>query len=313
MSSNRYNFKSEDACEASMIYGEDSTVSYTFTPGGKYGNQAINITLLYVTMSKYGSDWISLPHSHDFTEFFYITNGTGKFSVESETLDVKSNDLIILNPTIEHTEGSNPSKPMEYIVLGVKGINFQAEDKDYIFLDSSSHRSDLHLFLNALAHEMKRDQPYRDFVCQNLLNIIFTIILRNDTFHISLVTEPCLARECTIVKKYIEEHFREHITIDALSALVHLNKFYFVHKFTNQFGTSPINYLIQMRINESKHLLTSTNHSLSSISHIVGFSSPSYFSQTFKRTTNMTPQEYKKLYQNSGAIANANGTAVTIE
>lgn len=303
MSSNRYSFKRENEGEASMIHRDDSTISYTFNPGGKYGNQPIHITLLYVAISKYGNDWVSLPHSHDFTEFFYITNGSGKFSVESETLDVKSNDLIILNPTIVHTEISNSLKPMEYIVLGIEGINFQAGDHDYIFLNSSAHRSDLHLYFNTLAHEMKRDQPYRDFVCQNLLNILFTIILRNEAFKISIVTGPHLTRDCSIVKKYIEEHFRENITIDTLSSLVHLNKYYFVHKFTKQFGTSPINYLITMRIDESKHLLASTNHSLSSISQIVGFSSPSYFSQAFKRTTNMTPQEYKKMNQNSISVS----------
>src|SRR5690554_3911102 len=99
MSSNRYNFKFGNEGEASIIRKDDSTISYTFNPGGKYGSQPIHITLLYVVISKYGDDWISLPHSHDFTEFFYITNGSGQFSVESETLDVKTNDLIILNPT----------------------------------------------------------------------------------------------------------------------------------------------------------------------------------------------------------------------
>ncbi len=302
MSNNRYNF-SEIECEASLIHKNNSTLSYTFNPDGKYGNQSINVTLLYIALSKYGDDWVSLPHSHSFTEFFYITNGTGKFSVEAEILDVKTNDLIILNPTIVHTEISNPSKPMEYIVLGVEGIKFQAKDLEYILLNGSAHKSDLHFYFNTLAHEMKCDRPYRDFVCQNLLNIIFTIILRNDAFQISLATGPHLTRECLKAKKYIDEHFRENITIETLSSLVHLNKHYFVHNFTKQVGTSPINYLISRRIDESKYLLENTNYSLSSISQILGFSSPSYFSQVFKRTTNISPQEYRKMYQRSISIS----------
>ena len=303
MSNSRYNFNSES--EASMVYKEDSTISYTFNPVGKLGNQAIHVTLLYVAISKYGNDWISLPHSHNFTEFFYITNGSGKFSVESKILDVKSNDLIILNPTIVHTEISNTLKPMEYIVLGIEGIQFQTENQGYIFLSSSAHKTDLHLYFNTLAHEMKLDQPYRDFMCQNLLNVIFTIILRNDAFKISLVTGPHPTKECGIVKKYIDEHYSENITIETLSSLIHLNKYYFVHNFTRQFGTSPINYLIKRRIDESKHLLAKTNYSLSSISQIVGFSSPSYFSQAFKRTTGITPQEYRRVHINSDAVTNS--------
>lgn len=295
MSNSRYNFKTDNECEASMIREENSTLSYTFNPDSKHSNP-IHVTLLYVALSKFGKDWISLPHSHNFTEFFYITNGTGKFSVESDILDVKSNDLIILNPTIVHTEISNLSKPMEYIVLGVEGIQFQTENRGCILLNNSTYKSDLHLYFNTLANEMKHDRPYRDFVCQNLLNIIFTIILRNDAFKVSIITGPLLTRECRIAKKYIEDHYSENITLDTLSSLVHLNKYYFAHNFSKQFGISPINYLIKRRIDESKHLLANTNYSLSSISQIVGFSSPSYFSQAFKRTTNISPLEYRKMY-----------------
>lgn len=298
MSNNRYNFKKDNESEASLTHSDDSTLSYTFNPDGKQGNQ-VHVSLLYVAISKYGTDWKSLPHSHNFTEFFYITNGSGQFSVENEILDVRANDLIILNPTIVHTEISNPSKPMEYIVLGIEGIKFQAEDQGYILLNSSAHKSDLHLYFNSLAHEMKRELPYRNFLCQNLLNIIFTMILRNDAFKISIVSGPKLTRECNIAKKYIEDNYQENISIETLSSLVHLNKYYFVHNFKKQFGTSPINYLIKRRIEESKHLLVSTNHSLSTISQIVGFSSPSYFSQAFKRITNITPQEYKKMNKDS--------------
>lgn len=303
MSNSRYNFKTESEFEASMIHKDDSTLSYTFRPDSKHDIPAIHVTLLYVAISKYENDWISLPHYHNFTEFFYITNGSGKFSAESDILDVKSNDLIVLNPTIVHTEISNPSKPMEYIVMGVEGIRFQSEDRGCILLNSSVHKSDLYLYFNTLAHEMKRDQPYRDFVCQNLLNIIFTIILRNDAFKISIVNESGLTRECSIAKKYIDDHYSENITVETLSSLVHLNKFYFAHNFAKQFGTSPISYLIKRRIDESKHLLANTNYSLSSISQIAGFSSPSYFTQAFKRTTNISPQVYRKMYQGSISVS----------
>ncbi len=306
MSNNRYNFKAENERDASMIFKEDSTLSYTFNTDTKQGSPSIQVTLLYVALSKYENDWMSLPHSHNFTEFFYITNGTGKFSVESDIIDVKTNDLIILNPTIVHTEISNPSKPLEYIVLGVEGIQFETENKGCILLNSSAYKSDLYLYFNTLAHEMKRDLPYRDFLCQNLLNIIFTIILRNDVFKVSIVTGPRLTRECRIAKKYIEEHYSENLTVEILSSLVHLNKYYFIHNFTKQFGTSPINYLIMRRIDESKHLLVNTNYSLSSISQAVGFSSPSYFSQVFKKTTKISPQEYRKLYQVSISVSHDN-------
>ena len=297
MSSNRYDFNADYENEASILRKENSTLSYTFNPTGKYGNQEIHITLLYIALSEYGKDWISLPHSHNFTEFFYITKGSGTFSVERDTIHVKAGDLIILNPTIEHTEISNPLKPMEYMVFGVEGIQFQTENQGCILLNNT-HKSDLQFYFYTLSYEMKRNRPYRDFMCQNILNIIFTTILRNEALQISLSTDSHLSKECSVAKKYMEENFSENITVETLSSMVHLNKYYFIHKFTKEMGISPINYLIKKRVEESKHLLTSTNYSLSSISQIVGFSSPTYFSQAFKKATNLPPQDYRKKYGN---------------
>ncbi|MFR5782640.1 MAG: helix-turn-helix transcriptional regulator [Oscillospiraceae bacterium] len=79
-----------------------------------------------------------------------------------------------------------------------------------------------------------------------------------------------------------------------LSELVHVNKYYMVHSFTKEYGISPINYLISRRIEESKYLLSDTDHSLSQISHMLGFSSPSYFSQSFRRLEGMSPMEFRR-------------------
>ena len=88
----------------------------------------------------------------------------------------------------------------------------------------------------------------------------------------------------------------KNITLDTLSNLSYVNKFHLVHLFTKQMGTSPINYLINKRIEEAKNLLTTTNHSIRDISTIVGFSNSSYFSQMFKKTTGDSPRSYKNLY-----------------
>ena len=54
-----------------------------------------------------------------------------------------------------------------------------------------------------------------------------------------------------------------------------MNKFYLVHAFKNYKGVSPINYLIDKRIQESKLLLETTNFSIAKIAQQVGFSSQS--------------------------------------
>ena len=71
-----------------------------------------------ISFSKYEGDWPSLPHTHPFSEFFYIISGKGEFFIDGDTIPVHPHDLILINPNIEHTEKAKISAPMEYIVFG---------------------------------------------------------------------------------------------------------------------------------------------------------------------------------------------------
>lgn len=80
--------------------------------------------LRYISISKYEGDWQSLPHTHHFSELFYVLRGEGAFYIENEKVPVKTDDLVIINPYVEHTEKTLPNDPMEYIVFGVDGLAF---------------------------------------------------------------------------------------------------------------------------------------------------------------------------------------------
>ena len=101
-------------------------------------------------------------------------------------------------------------------------------------------------------------------------------------------------KDCVFIEKYIDAHFKEDLTLDTLSELTFLNKYHIVHAFKQYKGISPINYMIQKRLDEAKLLLSTTNLQISEIAYIVGFTSQSYFAQAFKKATNMSPLQYRK-------------------
>lgn len=51
------------------------------------------IRLLYVSKSRFGGDWNSVPHTHSCTEVFYCVDGRGQFNVEGKMLDVAPDDM----------------------------------------------------------------------------------------------------------------------------------------------------------------------------------------------------------------------------
>ena len=130
-------------------------------------------------------------------------------------------------------------------------------------------------------------------VCQDLLEVLLIWLVRCTTISLQLEeAAPTENRECAEIKRYLDTNYREDISLDLLAELAHLNKYYLAHTFQREYGISPITYLNRRRIEESKHMLGNTSYSLAQISELMGFSSPSYFSQCFRKAEGMTPNEY---------------------
>lgn len=267
------------------------------------GLKKLDTKLLYISTSKYSpseNDWNSMLHLHNFAELFYVSKGCGKFLLENDKFIVKENDLVIVNPKTLHTETSHNNQDFEYFVLGIDGLSFLFDQdyndtyiKNYTVNNFSQFKGELTQLLLTLNEEISRQKFGYEIVCQNTLEILLVKIARYSKYNFSIVPSNVSSKECTTIKQYIDTHFKENLTLESLSNLVHMNKYYIAHEFAKSFGISPINYLIEKRIQESKYLLSSTNFSLSQISEITGFSSPSYFSQTFKRVTKQSPKEYR--------------------
>ena len=109
-----------------------------------------------------------------------------------------------------------------------------------------------------------------------------------------LVPSQHPSKECAAIKRYLDANYSEDITLDTLSQLSHLNKYYLSHEFTKYYGISPINYLNQRRIDVCKELLENSDYDISDIAHLTGFSSQSYLSQSFRRYCNTTAGSYRR-------------------
>lgn len=262
----------------------------------------VNLTLRYISISKYEGDWQSLPHTHHFTELFYVISGKGVFLIEDELIPVKPNDLIIINPHIEHTEKTMLNNPMEYIVFGVDGVAFSFDgndeetQKNYSYYSYTSSKNHLVDFAQLMLKEFREKKPGFDVVCQSILQVLLIFISREQRLSIISDSTFKLSKECALAKRYIDTNYAKNITLDTLSEVTHINKYYLAHSFANCLGQSPISYLTDKRLKASMELLINTNHSIAQVASSTGFSSQSYFSQIFKKTVGMTPQQYRKLH-----------------
>ncbi|MGL6201028.1 MAG: AraC family transcriptional regulator [Lachnospiraceae bacterium] len=257
------------------------------------------VKLLYISTSKYEHDWHSTLHSHHCTELFYVLNGKGTFRIENLVFPVCANDIIIANPNVKHTEIAIPHMPLEYIVLGLDGGEFIAAgtaESRYCMMHLEKDNNIL-FFLRQIIAELEKNSPYHQLAAQNFLEILIINLLRHKSLFLSkqskLVNETGTNTECSQVKRYIDTHYKEQVTLDILAEKSHFSKYYLVHMFTKEYGISPINYLNQKRVEESCYFLANTDYSISDIARILGFSSLSYFSQSFTRSQAMSPRAYR--------------------
>ena len=210
--------------------------------------------LRYVSISKYEGDWQSIPHTHQFTELFYVLRGKGVFYIEDEIVPVEADDLMIINPHIEHTEKTLPNDPMEYIVFGVEGLAFAFEDdnvedpKGYSSYSYSSDESQMLDFAQLIVKEFHDKKPGFETLCHGLLQVLLVYISRKQHLNVIPDTSFRLSKECALAKRYIDANYSKNITLDTLAEITHINKFYLAHIFTECMGQSPINYLTEVRL-----------------------------------------------------------------
>lgn len=257
--------------------------------------------LLNAASAKYGGDWHSVPHTHNHTELFYIVGGKGQFRIQDQLYPVNVNNLVIINPNVTHTEVSLNAQPLEYIVLGIEGVELATSENSngqFCILDHFESVEVSGCLRNILREMEQKGTGYED-VCQAYMEILIIRLMRNTA--LAVPAEPQVNsgnQQCTAVRRYIDMHFKEPLTLEQLAEEAHMNKFYLSHTFKREYGVSPINYMIHKRIEESKYLLAETDLSMSQIAQLLGFSSPSYFSQVFRRTQSVSPMEYRQNTKN---------------
>jgi len=100
------------------------------------------------------------------------------------------------------------------------------------------------------------------------------------------------------VKRYIDTHCHDRITLDELVRISHLNRSKLCSLFGKAYGMPPIEYVQKKRLDEAALLLRETAVEIGELADRVGFSSVSYFCRVFRKHFGMSPLEYRKKYTN---------------
>lgn len=258
------------------------------------------LKLLYFSTAKYEHDWHCTLHTHQCIEIFYIVKGSGSFRVEDASFSIAHDDVVVINSGVAHTEVSSAHDPLEYIVLGISGNDFLLggqQDQRYCILTDLSATRPLLPYLKNISLEITQKKAHYQNVVQHIFHILAIQLLRSQSAASFTSKSGNVNPKCAQIKRYIDNHYKENVTVDTLASVAFLSRSYLIHIFTKEYGEPPISYLTKRRIEESRYLLAKTDYSILEIGLMVGFTSGSYFSQSFRRLEGISPKEYRRRAQ----------------
>lgn len=138
-----------------------------------------------------------------------------------------------------------------------------------------------------------------EFHTNNSIDKIFRNLLIRITNTISeWQTEKALenSKPIRLAKLYIKSNFSKPLSLEIIGEQVGLNPAYFSSVFKKETGVSFVDYLTEVRIQNTKELLVNTGRSVNDIAELSGFNDLKYFNKKFRKYTGLSPSEYRKLY-----------------
>ncbi len=246
---------------------------------------------------------MSEPHSHDYYELYFLLEGTREFFCLDKMFVLSRGSFCVIPPFCLHkTEGGAYKR----INLNISENFLKKEEIE--FLNDCAKEGALRLdeeYLPLLVSLLNEGMSIRagkgslrkDYELSIVQTILY-LLQKQELTPIPLGSAlPAFKGADPIVLKllfYLNENYKENITLDSLSAKFFLSKVALCARFKKFMRCSIMQYLVQIRLSKAKELLSSTGKSIEKIAEECGFSSANYFSLAFKKEIGLSPLYYKK-------------------
>lgn len=100
------------------------------------------------------------------------------------------------------------------------------------------------------------------------------------------------------IQQYIEQHYSEPLVTSEFAKMLNIDRTYFYKLFKEYTGLSPEKYIISLRIQRAKLLISATDLPLSTIGNLVGYENYPPFFSMFKKIVGISPNEYRTQINN---------------
>ena len=231
----------------------------------------------------------SFKHSHVCTEIIWYQQCTGCLIQNSQSLPYKDGNVAIYQPGSEHVDACQTEGTQ--MCIGVTGTRSH-------LLQEGMWQAD-QITRTVLRHLHRQINQPDDWQKERLNWMSGWLVLElARQIHTQDTSEESPPYHVTAARQIFDTRFAEPLTIADVSEELSINQDYLRQLFNKWVGISPLNYLINKRLNAACDLLRLNQESTYQIAAQVGIENPYYFSRLFKKRLGVSPTQYRNRYAN---------------
>ncbi len=246
-------------------------------------------------------------HSHNCLEIGYCFQGSGVFLVDDEILSFGAGDCSIIFPGQKHIASSSKADPSlwHFVMIDVKllikclprelaaGLNKMKDRRPNVpnLINTISYPHMCMMIQLIVEQLASKGVQYKNTVKMLTLSLLYRLsemdILENKKMENGKydAIAPAL--------NYISNSYAEQISLKKLAHMCSLSESTFRRSFKEIMGTSPMEFVHEIRIKVSTQLLREGRYSVNQIAMTVGYETLSSFNRQFRKIRGVSPSQWK--------------------
>lgn len=266
------------------------------------------ISGIHLYESKHREGDVVREHHHQIYQVLYVIEGEGRITLEKREYELSRDLATIIPPYSRHTLVSDSRLTVLVLAFKREAVDpsLQEEWLDTYF--DQARLIELNPFASSevrrLLRKMLFEQQHKDAFAHLAMKIhlqeMFLLLARTNQ---PLRADDANSLRAQKIREYIDTHYFERLSAKDIADKLGVGIRQVNNIFKEQYGTTPMQYLADVRIDVAKRLLIESDHDIASICFEVGYETLSTFYRAFKNIVKMSPNRYRQKHAGQGGTS----------
>lgn len=242
--------------------------------------------------------FVERPHGCGEYVLIWCTGGEGWYELEGSRHAVSKSEFFVLPANLPHAYGASEQHPWSIYWAHFTGSAarraYQRLEGLHSFDENARSREIAALFDEILTvlegHSDTETAAYVDLAFPRLLSAFLYPEIWSGTRQGSAGNSSLVGKAA----HYMNDHIGEKLTVGDICSYLGYSESYFTRVFTREVGCPPMVYLMRLKTERARYLLSNTRLKINQIAFMLGFEDPYYFSKFFTRMNGLSPRAYRR-------------------